>query len=81
MFGGVFDVPAIEKAIAEKESLSGEADFWSNPSKAEKVMAEIKHLKNRIEPWRSLLSEAEDMEALYELGIESGDDSVEAEVK
>ena len=81
MFGGVFDVPAIEKAIAEKESLSGEADFWFNPSKAEKVMAEIKHLKNRIEPWRSLLSEAEDMEALYELGIESGDDSVEAEVK
>lgn len=81
MFGGVFDVPAIEKAIADKENLSGEPGFWDNPSKAEKVMTEIKQLRNRIEPWKDLMAAADDMEALYELGIETGDDSVEAELQ
>ena len=81
MFGGVFDVPAIEKAITDKESLSGEPGFWDNPAKAEKVMSEIKQLRNRIEPWKELVAAADDMDALYELGMETGDDSVEAELK
>ncbi|MBR5580616.1 MAG: peptide chain release factor 2 [Treponema sp.] len=78
---GRLDVPAIEKAIADKENLSGEPGFWDNPSKAEKVMTEIKQLRNRIEPWKELMAAADDMEALYELGIETGDDSVEAELQ
>ena len=81
MSGGVFDVPAIENKIAEKEALTAAPDFWSNPSKAEKVMTDIKALKNRIEPWRELVAAAEDMETLYELGIESGDQSTENELK
>ena len=81
MSGGVFDAPAIEKAISQKEAQSGEPGFWDNPSKAEKVMAEIKQLKSRVEPWKDLICAADDMEALYELGEESDDDSVEAELK
>ncbi|MBO7163265.1 MAG: peptide chain release factor 2 [Spirochaetaceae bacterium] len=78
---GRLDVPAVEKAIADKENLSGEPGFWDNPSKAEKVMTEIKQLRNRIEPWKELMAAADDMEALYELGIETGDDSVESELQ
>ena len=81
MFGGVFDVPAIEKAIADKENQSGEPGFWDNPSKAEKVMTEIKRLRSQVDPWKELKTAAEDMEALYELGVETGDDSVEPELK
>lgn len=81
MFGGVFDVPAIEKAIADKETQSGETGFWDNPSKAEKVMTEIKRLRSQIDPWKDLKSAAEDMEALYDLGMETGDESVEEELK
>lgn len=81
MFGGVFDVPAIEKTIADKEALSGEPGFWDNPQKAEKVMSDIKQLRNRIEPWKKLVTAVEDMEALYELGAESGDESLEDELK
>ena len=44
-------------------------------------MTEIKQLRNRIEPWKELMAAADDMEALYELGIETGDDSVEAELQ
>ncbi len=81
MFGGVFDVPAIERVIADKENQSGEPGFWDNPSKAEKVMTEIKRLRSQIDPWKELKTAAEDMEALYELGVETGDDSVEPELK
>ncbi|MBQ8560588.1 MAG: peptide chain release factor 2 [Spirochaetaceae bacterium] len=78
---GRLDVPAIEKAIADKENQSGEPGFWDNPAKAEKVMTEIKRLRSQIDPWKELKSAAEDMETLYELGIETGDDSVEPELK
>ena len=79
-FGGVFDVPTIEAKIAEKEELSGQAGFWDNPSKAEKVMTEIKNLKNRIEPWKALIQQVEDIQTLYDLAEETGDDSLEAEI-
>ncbi|AEE16425.1 peptide chain release factor 2 [Treponema brennaborense] len=78
---GRLDVPSIEAAISEKEALSGESGFWENPAKAEKVMTDIKQLKNRIEPWRDLIAAVDDAEALYELGMESGDESLEAELK
>ena len=80
MFGGVFDVATIEKKIAEKEELSGQVDFWDDAKKAEKVMGEIKSLKNRIEPWRELVQKVEDLETLYELAEESGDVSLEGEI-
>lgn len=81
MFGGVFDVDAIESKIAEKEALSGEPNFWDVPSKAEKVLSDIKVLKNRIEPWRQLIKSMEDLETLYELAIETQDSSLEDEIK
>lgn len=44
-------------------------------------MNEIKALKGRIEPWIELKKQAEDLETLYELGIEEGDQSLEKELK
>ena len=44
-------------------------------------MTEITQLRSRVEPWRELLTVADDMDTLYELGMEEGDDSVEAELK
>ncbi|HIW37284.1 MAG TPA: peptide chain release factor 2 [Candidatus Treponema faecavium] len=78
---GRLDVPAIESKIAEKEALTAAADFWSDSAKAEKVMTDIKALRGRIEPWRELVRAADDLEALYELCAESGDESGEAELK
>ena len=80
MFGGVFDVPTINAKIAEKEELCGLPNFWDDPAKAEKVMSEIKSLKNRIEPWKQLIQECEDLQTLYELAEESQDSSMESEV-
>ena len=81
MYGGVFDSAAIEKAIAEKEALTGAPGFWDDHEAAEKVMSQIRKLKNRIEPWKKIISEMDDIEAMYELAAESGEASDEEEVR
>lgn len=81
MFGGVFDPDEINKKIAEKEALTNEPGFWDDNDKATKVLNDIKMLKGRIEPWIELKKQIEDIETLYELGIEENDQSLEAELK
>ena len=81
MYGGVFDSAAIDKKIAEKTSLTTAPGFWENASKAGTVMTAIKQLKNRVEPWRAILREQDDLEAMYELAVESGSPNDETEVR
>ncbi|MCI7440254.1 MAG: peptide chain release factor 2 [Spirochaetia bacterium] len=78
---GRLDSDDINKKIAEKEALTQEPGFWDDNEKATKVMNDIKLLKGRIDPWKELIVQAEDMETLYELGIEEQDQSVEVELK
>lgn len=80
MFGGVFDSDSIDKSIKEKEKLTEAAGFWDKHEEAEKVMAQIRKLKNRVEPWRKLLADIDDLEAMFELATESGEASDEDEV-
>jgi peptide chain release factor 2 len=85
--GGVFEQPqkdsgkTIEQKIRELEAESGKPDFWNDPSKAEKVMGELKTQKNRYEPWKNLKTEAEDLAALLELANEAGGESETAEIE
>ena len=44
-------------------------------------MAELKSLRSKIEPWENLKNELGDLEALYELAEESGDDSMVGEIE
>ena len=81
MFGGVFDPDAIDKSIKEKELLTQASDFWDNHEEAEKVMAQIRKLKNRIEPWKLILKDLDDLETMYELAEESNDSGDEEEVQ
>lgn len=81
MFGGVFDSATIEKKIAEKMALLEAPDFWNDHENAEKVMASVKKMKNRIEPWKELISQMDDIDAMYELAAESVAEEDESEVK
>ena len=44
-------------------------------------MSQIRKLKNRVEPWRKLISDMDDLSAMYELAEESGEASDENEVR
>jgi peptide chain release factor 2 len=80
VFGGVFDSDAIDKSIKEKEKLTEADGFWDDHEAAEKVMSQIRRLKGRVEPWRKLIADFSDLEAMYELALESGEQSDEDEV-
>ncbi|WP_245535024.1 peptide chain release factor 2 [Leadbettera azotonutricia] len=67
--------------IADLEAKTGAADFWSDSSRAEKVMGELKALKNRYEPWRELRSEMEDLETLFGLSQDEKDESQSKEIE
>jgi peptide chain release factor 2 len=57
----------------------GEADFWGDPQAAKTVVGEMKVLKAQIDPIEGLIRDIEDVQALYELGSEAGDDASLAE--
>ncbi|MCR5724752.1 MAG: peptide chain release factor 2 [Treponema sp.] len=78
---GRLDSASIEKQIKEKEALTVADGFWNDPAAAQKVMNDIKLLKGRIEPWKDLIAAADDMQTMYELGMEEGDQSVEGELR
>ncbi|MCI6593065.1 MAG: peptide chain release factor 2 [Spirochaetia bacterium] len=78
---GRLDSAAIEKAITEKEKLTEAPGFWDDHEAAEKVMSQIRKLKNRIEPWKKIIADMDDLEAMYELAAESGEQSDEDEVR
>ena len=44
-------------------------------------MSQIRKLKNRIEPWKKIIADMDDLEAMYELAAESGEASDENEVR
>ena len=55
--------------------------FWDDHEAAEKVMSQIRRLRSRVDPWRKLLADMSDLEAMYELALESGAAEDEAEVR
>ncbi len=44
-------------------------------------MNDIKLLKGRVEPWRELIKQIDDIETMYELALEENDQSLEPEVR
>ncbi|MBP3709390.1 MAG: peptide chain release factor 2 [Treponema sp.] len=78
---GRLDTAAIDKRIAEKEAQTTAQNFWDDAANAGRVMNEIKRLKNRVEPWRALLQQQDDLEAMYELASESGGKDEETELQ
>jgi peptide chain release factor 2 len=70
--GGGFD--SFEGWIAELEAKTAEPGFWNDSVAAEKIMSELKGLKNRYEPWKELCAEVDDLEILHELAMEAGDE-------
>lgn len=79
--GGVFDHASIDKKIKETEATIALPNFWDDTENAQKVMNDLKYLKGRVEPWRDLIAEVDDIQTLYELALEGEEQSVEDEIR
>jgi peptide chain release factor 2 len=75
---GGFDEDAAAARVAELEEAMGAPGFWDDQQSAASVSAEHARETRRLERWRSLRSEVEDIEGLAELAEE--DESLADEV-
>ncbi|MBX5470262.1 MAG: peptide chain release factor 2 [Thermoleophilaceae bacterium] len=75
----IFDPAALERRLAELEQAMQAPGFWDDQAQAAKVSSEHARVQRRLEAFRSLESELEDLEALEELASE--DPSLAAELE
>ncbi|MGN0243062.1 MAG: peptide chain release factor 2 [Lachnospiraceae bacterium] len=59
--------------IEELEHEMEEPDFWDKVGQSQRVMKELKELKDAVELFQGLLSQREDIETLLEMGYEEND--------
>ena len=59
----------------------GEPTFWDDADKAQKINQELNDVKIRVDKYKELCTKFDDMQVLWEMGMEDEDDSVESEVQ
>ena len=62
------------------ETEMGRPDLWDDPDTARKVQTELASVIDDLDIYDRLMSRVDDASTLYQLGVEEGDDSVEAEI-
>lgn len=65
--GGIFDVPARQKKIADLEQKMAVDGFWSNQEAANRIVTESSHIKSSIQPILKFNARLDDLHALIEL--------------
>ncbi len=73
-------IDAKRARLAELEAELGRADLWDDQDNARAVTTEHGRLSEDARLIEALAARIADAETLYQLGVEEGDDSVEAEV-
>jgi peptide chain release factor 2 len=73
-------VDAAEARLSELQEEASKPDLWDDPDAARQVTTELARVKDDIDLVSGLEERCSDIETLYELGREEGDDSVEPEV-
>lgn len=80
-----FDIARKEEKIAELEYKMGEPTFWDDPDQAQKITQELNGVKAGVDKYKNILHKFEEMQILWEMGMEDKDetvcDDVEAEIK
>lgn len=80
-WGYLFDVVHKEDKIAELEYKMGEPTFWDDAEKAQKINKELNDIKISVDKYKALAAKGEDIQTLWEMGMEDKDESVCAEVE
>jgi peptide chain release factor 2 len=65
--GGFFDVPSVQKRLAELDAVMAADTFWNNREQAQKSIDEAAGLRRRIEPLLEAEKKLDDMQVMAEL--------------
>jgi peptide chain release factor 2 len=74
------DVDTARKRLPELEAELSRPDLWNDLVLGQKVTREYGQLKADVDLLESLAARVDEAEVLWQLGVEEGDDSVEAEL-
>ncbi|MGI6227376.1 MAG: peptide chain release factor 2 [Peptococcales bacterium] len=74
------DIGSKLQQIEQLEEKIGAPDFWDNPEEAQKTMQMLTRLKDKMEEINGLSAKLGDIEVLYELGKEEGEEEIFSEV-
>ncbi|HVF75394.1 MAG TPA: peptide chain release factor 2 [Acidimicrobiales bacterium] len=75
------DIEGKRKRLVDLEVEIGRADLWDDADAARAVTTEFGRVSDDVKTLDALRARIEDAETLHELGVEEGDDSVEAELE
>ncbi|MHB1127712.1 MAG: peptide chain release factor 2 [Bacillota bacterium] len=75
------DLSGKEKEIGTLEEKITAQDFWGNPQDAQNVLQRLTALKDKVKPYCELLQKLEDLEVLWELGMEEKEEELGTEIK
>ena len=77
----LFDVANAARKVDELEAKTAAPDFWNNPEESQKILKEIKVLKDKIEGYNGLLQEYEEIDILIDMGMQEEDEDILFEVE
>lgn len=79
--GGIFDLAKLNAQLADLEHETANPDFWNNPQAAARVSRQKASVEREIRRWSDIERREGDLCAMVELAQESGDASLEAELR
>ncbi|HUW70800.1 MAG TPA: peptide chain release factor 2 [bacterium] len=78
---GRLDAATIRSKIETKESIASEPGFWNDQKKSERLMGELKILRNRLETWEGIKRSMDALDEIFGMAMEEGDGSLEPEIR
>src|SRR5262245_10957196 len=73
-------IEAARTRLTELETAASDSALWDDPERARKVTSELSAVRDDVELIDGLDQRLSDVQTLFDLGREEGDDSVEAEI-
>lgn len=73
-------IDAARDELTQLESRASSPDLWDDPDEARRVTSLLSNLQDDTERWERVRSELDDVETLFELAREEGDESLVAEI-
>jgi len=77
----IFDLPALEAQIQDREQQAAQPQFWDDPEAAQQIVRELNTLKAQLGRYRSWETNLEEVRAILELLDAEPDGSLHAEAE
>ena len=78
--GRALGISSLRDRVAEIEKITAEPGFWDDMENSQKFLVEQKQIKDKIEKYEKLISDADDAATMVEMAMEENDDSFDEEI-